>query len=104
MMELADILAAELRQIEVGGAKVCADTCECHGGYVCRRMQHQDDVPHVGFQDDGSLIQWAAGTCGVVAPLDEQAIAVDRAAATRALLEQIDPALLIHLLKIRGYL
>lgn len=100
MPDLADALDAELWMIERGATQACCHSCECHGGYTCLRARHEHDTPHLGRQEDGSLIQWAAGSCGPAAPIDEP----DRAAATRALLAQIDPALLVEALRAGGHL
>ena len=62
MMYLADTVAAEQAEVEAGAA-ACGHTCECHGNYVCVRTSHPEGMPHVGFQEDGSLVQWASGQC-----------------------------------------
>lgn len=105
---LANLLAAEQAQI-AAGATVCAFTCTCHGGYTCQRAVHADS-PHLAVQPNGDLIQWGQNEC----PTEEQAAAhaetaradeaADREAATRALLAQLDPKLLVAILKEQGHL
>lgn len=97
---IESVLAAEQAAIAAGAA-ACGFTCQCHGGYTCLRTDPHDRSPHVGRQPDGALVQWGVDEC----PTPEQLAAIEaeaakvRAAATRALFDSIDPALLVQLLR-----
>lgn len=128
----AGIVADEQEKVAAGAA-ACGQTCDdgCHGPLVCVRTAHPHDPaadrgthpvtgqpqpagnvsPHAAFGPDGALTQW---TClpgdhdGLTA--DQRAakraaeLAAARDAATRTLLGQIDPALLVSLLREGGHL
>ena len=123
-------LAWEAGEIRAGRAQPCGKRCDdgCHGTLVCERAAHTHDPdrswthprghrivgdvsPHVAHDADGHLVQW---TC---LPDDHDGLDADqrataraettaqtRAAATRALFDTIDPALLVTLLREGGHL
>lgn len=87
-------------------AAACGETCACHGDYTCARVPHPADSPHVGVQADGSLVQWHTGECLTAEQVAaaEQVVAEQRKAAALALLDQIDPAVLVAALRAGGHL
>jgi hypothetical protein len=126
----ADLIAAEAAQVVAGRAAGCRKRCDdgCHGALTCIRAQHPhrpegepdpetgdplpaEVAPHVGYGPDGQLVQW---TClpgdhdGLTA--DERAArraevdAAAKAEATKALLDSVDPALLVKMLRDGGHL
>jgi hypothetical protein len=122
---LADIIAAEQAQV-AAGADGCAKHCDdgCHGDLICVRAAHPHDpnaemvhpvtgvpvkgnvVPHVGYGPDGGLVQWTClpgdhdGLTAETRPgARAAAAAAERIKATRALVDSIDPQLLVELLR-----
>jgi hypothetical protein len=124
---LRRIVEAEQRAVAAGQSPPCPNVCDdgCHSALVCIRAGHPHDpdvdmgegrprgnvVPHVGLDRDGQLVQW---TClpGDHDGLDDAARVQARAdadarakvEATHDLLETIDPALLVDLLRQGGHL
>lgn len=108
-MQLIDADQARI----AAGADRCAQVCDdgCHGDLVCQRAAHPHDpgnvTPHVGRDASGQMVQW---TClpgdrdSRTAGERKAEAAKVRAAATHSLLDQVDPALLVQLLKAGGHL
>ncbi len=118
---LARIVRDEQATIAAGHATVCGNLCDGHSGLACVRAVHPHDpdadmgdgkppgdvVPHAAFDGDGQLVQW---TClpgdhdSTDTDQSEADTAAEREEATRTLLAQIDPALLVALLREGGHL
>jgi hypothetical protein len=126
-------VAAREQALVAEGTTPCGRVCDdgCHGELVCVRAMHAHDpdadmglhpvtqrprpkgnlIPHLALLPDGSCVQWTClpadhdGLTAVERTAKRQADrAAARAAATRVLLAQIDPALLVSLLREGGHL
>lgn len=94
---LVDLLDAEQAAITAGTADACYSKCACHGDIICLRAAHPHDVdqahPHIGYDPDGQLVQWAhTDEHGPVLTADQVAAqaATTRREHTRTLLAQLD--------------
>ena len=126
----ADRIAAEAAQVVAGRAPGCGKRCDdgCHGPLTCIRTQHPhrpegepdpetgdpqpaDVAPHVGYAADGSLVQWTCLPGDHDGLTDEhrtakraEDAAASRVEVTKALLDSVDPALLVQMLRDGGHL